>query len=274
MPQKIKKAFDRLVAVLPAPARARVLFVYWWLKRGRVRKGSVASRGLVRATIEHNSFGTYCVPEESKWRPAARKIRLGHVYESSTLSFIESRRPSGDVVHAGAYFGDFLPALSQFCESGEIVWAFEPNPTNFSCASATIALNRLDNVRLFESGLGSSHSTGLLVTTDQAGVSLGGASSVSVDENSPGTGVEISIVRLDDVVSEDRVVGLLQLDVEGFEQYALEGALQLISRCRPMLIIEVNPGDNFVDSGWFSMNIRSLGYRETANLHGNRVFEV
>jgi hypothetical protein len=38
-----------------------------------------------------------------------------------------------DIVPAGAYFGDFLPALSN-CGDDVGVWAFEPNVENYTCA--------------------------------------------------------------------------------------------------------------------------------------------
>lgn len=84
--------------------------------------------------ISHNEYGKYCVPKSSSIRPAARKILSGEVYEPETIEFMRVNCGDGDVVHAGAYFGDFLPALSAGMSAGGKVWAFEPNFENYYCA--------------------------------------------------------------------------------------------------------------------------------------------
>ena len=62
---------------------------------------------------------------------------------------------TGDLVHAGTYFGDFIPALSRVCAPDAKVWAFEPNPENYRCALITTTLNNLHNVEIKNAGLGS-----------------------------------------------------------------------------------------------------------------------
>ena len=59
----------------------------------------------------------------------------------------------------------------------------------------------------------------------------------------------------------------MQLDVEGYEQQALAGAMRTIIRCRPILILE-----NLPERHWFEANILRLGYRETGKLHENFIF--
>jgi hypothetical protein len=66
-------------------------------------------------------------------------------------------------------------------------------------------------------------------------------------------------MALDDAVPPDRVVCILQHDVEYYEQQALDGALATIRRCRPFLVLENLPAD----PSWFAANILSLGYEKT-----------
>ena len=47
----------------------------------------------------------------------------------------------------------------------------------------------------------------------------------------------VPCVRVDDVVNVEHV-GLLKVDVEGFERKVLEGAAATIQRCRPLLYVE------------------------------------
>jgi FkbM family methyltransferase len=151
----------------------------------------------------------------------------GAVYEAETVKFLVERA-RGDVVHAGTFFGDFLPALSRAYEQ---VWAFEPNSDSFKCAEITIRLNDLGNVNLRNSALGSTARAATLVT-ERDGQYLGGASFV-VDE--PG---ETPIQTVDDVVPSARHVGMIHLDVEGYEANALEGARETMRRCAPIVVLE------------------------------------
>jgi hypothetical protein len=90
----------------------------------------------IEYTLASNFYGSYCVPLSSAHRPAAKKILGGEVWEPETIQFLTSIR--GDIVHAGTYFGDFLPALSASRVPGEKIFAFEPSRENFQCAQMTL----------------------------------------------------------------------------------------------------------------------------------------
>lgn len=229
--------------------------------------------GSLRCIISHNKFGDYCVPESSSHRPAAQKIIAGHVHEPETVGFLISHCGDGDIVHAGTYFGDFLPALSNRCAPSAKVWAFEPNPENFRCASLTIKINNLGNVALMNAGLGAKSETLLIKTCDENGLALGGTSAILRDTPDELDGTKsVPMVTVDDVVDDDRNISIVQLDVEGYEKEALSGAINTIRRCLPIIIVEVLAGSTLISSDWYHKNILSLGYRMTKRVHGNSVF--
>ncbi len=180
----------------------------------------------------------------------------------------------GDIVHAGAYFGDFIPGLSMACADGAKVWAFEPNPENYRCAAITIVINGLSNVVLSNAALGPERSAVPMIVADVTGQPLGGGSRMlgSVRQDSKGhkrSGREhtmVDVLRLDDIVPSDRRVSILQLDIEGFEQQALAGALNTIKRSTPILILETLP-----DQSWLDEHIFPLGYRMAGKVHENKV---
>jgi FkbM family methyltransferase len=223
---------------------------------------------VLQCLVAYNRYGGYCVPQSSHYRPAAQKILAGDVWESETIEFMIENAGQGDIVHAGAYFGDFLPALSRACTRDARLWAFEPNPENYRCARITCEINNLSNVVLTNAGLGLQQGSFLMRVSDSNGRALGGASRMvsSTDRYGREQAVEVNISRLDDVLEQDRNVSILQLDVEGFEQFALAGAMETLRRCRPMLILENLPGEE-----WLSGNIFSLGYRIQGRLHDNTV---
>lgn len=181
---------------------------------------------------------------------------------------------NGDIIHAGTYFGDFLPALSRACRTPCWVWAFEPNPESYKCAQITVLINDLKNIVLENVGLGAKESIVPLRTTDERGNALGGGSNlVSGTDISVRGGRHLArVVAVDNFIPRDRRIAIIQLDVEGYEKEALAGSLETIRSWRPILVLEVWPASKLLESGWFSDNILSLGYRNTEKLHGNYVF--
>ena len=206
-----------------------------------------------------NMYGKYCVPASSaKTSPPAKKVLDKKVYEPKTIQFIIDNCGSGDIVHAGAYFGDFLPALSKSCHTSAIVWAFEAKREHYECAAETLKLNNITNVNLFHNGVGSKQESQMLQVIKDAntGQVWGGGSRIV--ENPTAEVESIDMVLIDEVIPSDRKVSVLHFDVEGFEQQALMGSLETIRRCLPVLIVERIED---VDEDWLSQNILSLGYK-------------
>lgn len=200
--------------------------------------------------IAANDLGTFCIPVSAAHRPACQAILRGEVYEPETVKFL-CDHARGDVIHGGTFFGDFLPALSRAYEH---VWAFEPNPDSFKCAQITIRLNDLRNVTLRNAAIGSRNGS-VMLRTHRGSEYLGGASYV-VDEDG-NTAVE----TLDSAVPADREIGMIHLDVEGYEQAALVGAGATIDRCKPIIVLET-----------VAEEVRRLRYVEDRLVGRNYVF--
>jgi len=196
-----------------------------------------------------------------------QKILKGDVFEPETIKYMMEHAGEGDIVHAGTFFGDFLPALSRAIHKDGHIWAFEPNSENYRCAQITMILNGISNVHLINSGLGAKSSRAEMLIADNKGRGLGGSSKIVVSGiEKPGM-ESINIVALDEVIPQDRRISILQLDVEGYEEQALKGAMKVIERCRPILILE---DDHNVTRGiWFKNNILPLGYKISGKLHYN-----
>jgi FkbM family methyltransferase len=230
------------------------------------RRADVAPADVLRCVIGYNRFGAYAIPLSSCHRPAARTTLRGGVWEEATLELIRHAGRPGDVVHAGTYFGDFIPAIAASRGPDALVHAFEPNLENYRCAEITTRLNGLENVVLYHAGLGASIGTARLEMVDAHGRALGGASRLV--ESDTGDTAETAIRTIDSTVPADRDVAVIQLDVEGFEQQALEGALETIQRCRPLLVVETLPSE------WVSAHLAPLGYRVDRMVDVNTVLRA
>lgn len=184
-----------------------------------------------------NIYGKYAVPMESDYTYTSKAILAGLVHESATIDYIINNCGEKDVLHAGAGFGDFLPALSSVCRGK--VFTFEPNPVNYLACLETIKLNRLQNIELSSSGLSSQVGVGLIKVKD-GDLALGVRSEVVRGQNSDNC-QPIELTSIDEeILAKSRGIGIIHLDLEGFEFEALEGAQKLIARDSPIIILEID----------------------------------
>lgn len=192
-----------------------------------------------------NKYGVYVIPEEISYTYTAQTIINGDVHEPTTIEFIQS--VGGNVVHAGAGFGDFLPALKD-CNR---VFVFEPNPLMYQCTLQTILLNNLTNVSLYKQALGESFCKSSLKNIDESGLEMGPRSEI-------GEGIRIDMIKLDDFLVEK--IDLIHLDLEGYEFEALKGAKELIERDKPIIVLEIDT--RAVDYNNFMRSINYEPYKQ------------
>lgn len=216
--------------------------------------------------IAKNIFGQYCVPVESLHRPCAIRTLKGKVWERETIDAIRTGMRKGGIVCAGAFFGDMLPPFAKMAFP-DLVWTFEPNPVNFTCANITRLINNLGNVRLHNAGLGPATGRAQLSTVDKTGLPLGGGSFISEDGD-----LSIAIMSIDEVVGEADVA-VIQLDVEGHEVSCLRGAEKTIKRCRPLIVLEHKEKDALQDE-WVAALFAEVGYVELTKTNANTIYQV
>jgi len=218
-----------------------------------------------RFIVAANEHGDYCIPAGAAHRPAAQRIISGGVWEKATLDYMIDRLGNSDVLTAGTFFGDALPALSK--ASRGKVWAFEPNPESYRCAAITVLMNEARNVRLQNRALGDRASMTRLLVSEPSGRSLGGLSKIT-DQLEDSVAVEMTTI--DNAVPEDAAIAVLHLDLEGYEALAIEGGARTIARCRPVLILETVPTPES-NAGKL---LQSLSYHKTCSLDTNSAFEA
>jgi len=178
--------------------------------------------------IAKNQFGKYSIPEEISYTYTAQFILSGGVHEDTTIDYLKSI--GGNIIHAGAGFGDFLPALKN-CDK---VFTFEPNKLMYESCLETISMNELSNVDLFPYAIGNSNGFSNLKHIDEVGQEMGPRSEIS------DIGEKVKIVKLDSIIPNDCKISAIHLDLEGFEFDALSGAKDIIERDKPIIILEID----------------------------------
>jgi FkbM family methyltransferase len=178
---------------------------------------------------------TYFIPEYAKHRPACKRFLAGQLHELDTHQSVAAFLDvfPGNIIHAGTFFGDMIPAFSIACGLNGSVYAFEPVLENYILARLCIDENRLENVLLFNAALADKVSTCSIRRFDKGPTHLGGASRISDSGDVSSVALTVDTLRLSQL-------SVLQLDVEGFELKALVGSRATIEQCRPLIMIEDN----------------------------------
>lgn len=157
----------------------------------------------------------------ANYRFKGRLTYQKHKYDAA-MKHVRQRRLAVDV---GAHVGLWSFWMAQDFTRLE---AFEPKPEHVACWR--LNLEGAQNATLHEVALGAIEgSVGL-----RTGPSSSGDTRVVVG------GDGILQRTLDSYQLED--VDFLKVDCEGYEAFVLEGAVETVTRCRPVVIVEQKPG--------------------------------
>lgn len=171
---------------------------------------------------------------------ASESVRRYGEWAQQELDLMGALVAPGDwIVDAGAYIGTHTLAFSRFVGPSGHVVSFEPRREAFRLLQANVeAVNRLDNVRIFNRALGTEDGSLELrpLATDAERANPGGQSAIGIHD--PSSSYTVDIVTLDGL-DLDRL-DLVKLDVEGAEPSIIAGARATIERHRPIVFVELN----------------------------------
>jgi FkbM family methyltransferase len=176
----------------------------------------------------------------------------GEFSEGEVAIFQRIVRSSDTVIEAGANIGAHTIPLAKLVGPAGRVVAFEPQRLVFQTLCANVAINSLANVDCRCAALGAE--PGEIVVpflspdneTNFGGLGLGAYTK----------GDRVPVITLDRLtLTECR---LLKIDVEGMEESVLQGARELIAKCRPIMYIENDREDH---SAALIQHLLDLDYR-------------
>ncbi len=120
------------------------------------------------------------------------------------------------------------------------VFAFEPNPTNFSALTKNVQDNHIQSAILCQRAVSDDSGTVAFATFDYSLVGH------IADANTPGDAklYQVEAVTLDDFVYEEGFPSpdFIKVDVEGAEDRVILGGRRLFQDARPIILAEVREG--------------------------------
>ena len=156
-------------------------------------------------------------------------------------------------IHAGAHCGMYA---KQYAYRFQLVYAIEPQSRNFYCLTNNVTE---ENVTKIQACLLNERKRVNLYTEDRT--------------NSGGyfvtPGDDFHSILMDDLTGN---VGLIQLDVEGYEFEALQGGINIIKRCSPVIALETVPNyeEKNIQAAAF---LFGLGYKVVEQLETDTIFK-
>jgi FkbM family methyltransferase len=169
-------------------------------------------------------------------------------YTDSSLFWLDSRddedmrcvqqlvTPGAVICDIGANYGYYSLSLAAALKRRCHIYSIEPDPDNYKRLCDHISLNNMNEIV-------EAYSVGVSDRSETVSMHRPKANSGHSAVNPNGKNKGINLGKLDDFFNEHQIeqCDLLFLDVEGYEERALCGAKSTISRCRPIIFVELFP---------------------------------
>lgn len=201
---------------------------------------------LVLRYLIHCNFATAKVFSlKAKFRCSIKDVLGRHLYkygvhEPENSKFLQQiiKLVDGDIaIDIGANLGWYSVLLNRISESGSVVFAFEPDPNNFELLEFNLTKNDCSNVKAINKAVSVKSETLSLYKYPEKNR---GRHSLLPQKNAQK--IDVSAVCLDEFfdVELHSKVKFIKIDIEGYEFYALKGAINILKYC-PMVMMEFSP---------------------------------
>lgn len=184
---------------------------------------------LPHVTVDGMIF--YTPNKHTAWR-----VETLYTKEVDTIEWLQSMKPGEILFDVGANVGLYSIFAAK---RGVKVYAFEPESQNFAVLQKNIVLNKLDNCTAFP--ICFSNVLGI-DTLRLSGLMAGGSChSFGADVDFHGAEKQFPVqqgsvaLRMEYVAAQLEFPDHVKIDVDGFEHLVLDGAREVISRCKSIL---------------------------------------
>jgi FkbM family methyltransferase len=173
---------------------------------------------------------------------------------------------AGDtIIEVGANIGTESLFFSRVVGPTGKVHCFEPLPDNVRILQEQIALNGISNIQLHQAAVGKqTGQTRFRIPSETMNFGEGHIAHEGLPADV--TTIEVEVVTLDSLFEQGSIRSprLVCMDVQGHEPFVLRGAVRLLSECRPIVILEIEPQfllDNGQSPASILEQMQSLDYR-------------
>ena len=161
--------------------------------------------------------------------------KYGHYQLEEKKIFAQYVNKDSIVIDVGANIGTHT---LWFARNAKHVTAFEPQRFIFQTLCANMALNDIQNVDCRQLGVGEKQELiKVPIPNYEVENNFGGFQIKSVED-----GELVAICRIDDMMLP--YCDFIKIDVEGMELQVLKGALTTLTKCRPILYVEMDRMEN------------------------------
>jgi len=189
---------------------------------------------IIKLSEEMYALGKYLLPI-NHFEPSVFYDKHGLDYVKD-LESIKNK----DIIDAGGFIGDSILILSPL--TNKAVYSFEPVVANYELMKKTVQFNNIKNAVCENYALGNNKD----IIEIHVNSSASSVSDLIVNETKYVS--KCDVIKLDDYVFENNLdVGLIKVDLEGYEQKFLAGAMRTIKEQKPVLLLSIyhNPDDFF-----------------------------
>lgn len=215
---RLFRLFLRLVGIIPEGGIRRLVRVpevrkiYHWFVRFSPQE----------MLLEVQGNKMYITPVDSA---LSRELLIYGIYEKGEVRVFHQLIKKGmTVLDLGANIGYFTLIAAKLVGPEGKVFAFEPDPKNFSLLQRNVELNGYDNITLVQKAVADKSGT--------AEFYLGSDSwehSLSSVNRKAGV-IPVSVTSLDEFLPQDIAVDFIKMDIEGAEEKALRGMERILSK--------------------------------------------
>lgn len=240
----------------------------------RVRSNPISKDNLIKSFYNYLYFNLVCRIKEEIIYKGINNIKfsikkgdaglVGNIYFGlyefeDSMFVIHFLRKNDFFLDIGSNLGHFSLIASGVANANSI--AIEPIPTTYERLLKQIKINKFeDKIEALNIGLADVTST-LYFSTDK------GTMNGIVDINYPNA-IKVAVTTLDALNGANKNISLIKMDVEGYENYVLQGGIETLSnRNLKAIIVELNNSgakynisDNEVYSRLLGFNFKPYKY--------------
>lgn len=192
------------------------------------------------ADLAYGQFGDFLVPHLDQ--VIGRTLKNTGVWATDDIEFFAKHIKAGDTVFdIGANIGHHTVCFSKMVGEGR-VYAFEPQLNIFRFACANLAVNGCHNTTLLQGCLGAEPGQVRMEAVSYDEEANYGALGVSVDG---ARGEIVPVWTLDGLIADGKVIvdriDFMKIDVQSFEIFVLQGAIECLRKFKPDIFIEISP---------------------------------